>query len=304
MKVMNKEIIVFGGSGFLGSHVADALSEQGNNVTIFDLKASPYLRPDQKMVQGSIEDSELIMEVVKGKDLIYHFAGLADLNDGITKPVETVAKNIIGTVNLLEAGTKARIERFVFASTIYVYSGLGGFYRCSKQSGELYIEEYQNKFGLDFTILRYGSLYGPRADERNSICRYLSQGLREGKITYSGTGEEVREFVHVRDAAKLSVDVLSEEFKNQHVIIAGHHPMKARDMLEMIHEILNKKVSIDFAGSFDEAHYNLTPYMFIPKVGKKLVSNCYVDMGQGFLECLQEISRELDVKNNSMSSKV
>ncbi len=301
---MNKEIIVFGGSGFLGSHVADALSEQGNKVTIFDLKVSPYLRSDQKMVQGDIEDSELIFEVVKGKDVVYHFAGLSDLDDGTVKPIESVVKNIVCTVNLLEAGARAGIERFVFASTIYVYSGLGGFYRCSKQSGELYVEEYQSKFGLNFTILRYGSLYGPRSDERNSICRYLKQGLLDGKIIYSGTGEEVREFVHIRDAAKLSVDILSEEFKNQHIIISGHHPMKARDMLEMINEILNQDVSVEFAGSFDEAHYNLTPYMFISKIGKKLVSNCYEDMGQGFLECLQEMSRELDVKKNHFGKKV
>ena len=296
---MNKEIIVFGGSGFLGSHVADTLSEQGNSVTIFDLKTSPYLRRDQKMVQGDIEDSELVFEVVKGKNIIYHFAGLSDLDAGTTEPVKTVTKNIVGTVNLLEAGTKAGIERFIFASTIYVYSGLGGFYRCSKQSGELYIEEYQNKFGLDFTILRYGSLYGPRADERNSIWRYLKQGLENGKIVYEGTGEETREFIHVRDAAKLSVDILSDEFKNQHVIISGHHPMKAKNMLEMISEILNQNILIDLAGSCDGAHYKLTPYMFIPKVGKKLVSNCYVDMGQGLLECLQEMSYEVNEKKNS-----
>ena len=299
---MNKEIIVFGGSGFLGSHVADALSERGNNVTIFDLNVSPYLRPDQKMVQGDIEDLDLIVEVVKGKDLIYHFAGLSDLTDGTAKPIESVTKNIVGTVNLLEAGAKAGIERFVFASTIYVYSGLGGFYRCSKQSGELYIEEYQKKFNLNFTILRYGSLYGPRANERNSIWRYLKQGLRDGKIIYSGTGDETREFVHVRDAAKLSVDILSEEFENQHVIITGHHSMTARNMLEMINEILNQNVSIDYAGSFDEAHYNITPYTFIPKVGKKLVSNCYIDIGQGLLECLQEMSHEFETKKKSSGS--
>ncbi len=293
---MKKEIIVFGGSGFLGSHLADALSEKRYNVTIFDSRVSRYLRSDQKFVQGDIEDSELVFSAVKGKNIIYNFAGLSDLDDAIAKPVETVAKNIVGTVNLLEAGVKAGVERFVFASTIYVYSGLGGFYRCSKQAGELYVEEYQKQFGLDFTILRYGSLYGPRADERNSIWRYLKQGLQDGKITYSGTGEEVREFVHVRDAAKLSVDILSEEFKNQHVIISGHHPTKSKDLLNMIREILNHNVDIDLSGPVNQAHYNLTPYMFIPKIGKKLVSSCYVDMGQGLLECLQELSNAFHKK--------
>jgi UDP-glucose 4-epimerase len=252
------------------------------------------------MVKGDIRDYDAVLEAVKGKDIVYHFAGLSDLNEATTKPIESISKNIIGTINLLEAGKVAGIKRFVFASTIYVYSGLGGFYRCSKQACELYIEEYQKEFGVDFTILRYGSLYGPRADKRNSIWRYLKQGLQDGKITFRGTGEETREFIHVRDAAKLSVDILSDEFKNQHLIITGHHPMKAKDMLEMIYEILNQDVSIEFAKSFNEAHYNLTPYMFIPKVGKKLASNCYVDMGQGLLECLHEISHEM----NEEKSKV
>ena len=95
---MNREIIVFGGSGFLGSYVADALSEKGNNVTIFDLKISPYLRPDQKMVKGDIRDSAHVLEAVKGKEIVYHFAGLSDLNDGTAKPVESVTKNVVGTV--------------------------------------------------------------------------------------------------------------------------------------------------------------------------------------------------------------
>ena len=130
---MNKEIIVFGGSGFLGSHVADTLSEQGNSVTIFDLKTSPYLRRDQKMVQGDIEDSELVFEVVKGKNIIYHFAGLSDLDAGTTEPVKTVTKNIVGTVNLLEAGTKAGIwERRLTVRHVFNGSYIHGkTVRCS-----------------------------------------------------------------------------------------------------------------------------------------------------------------------------
>jgi UDP-glucose 4-epimerase len=200
----------------------------------------------------------------------------------------------MGTVNLLEAATKAGVKRFVFASTIYVYSELGGFYRCSKQAGELYIEEYQKRYWLDFTILRYGSLYGPRANEGNGIHRYLTQGLQNGKIVYPGSGEEMREYIHVKDAAKLSVDILTEEYKNQHIVITGHHPMKSREMLEMIQEMVNQKISLEFSNPSNNFHYTLTPYSFIPKIGSKLVSNPYVDMGQGLLECLQEISKELD----------
>ncbi len=286
--------IVFGGSGFLGSHVADALSDSGDEVTVFDRQTSPHLRPDQKMQVGDILDPEQVRAALKGQEAVYHFAGLADLDTASTLPMETVMQNIVGTLNLLDAAIAAKIHRFVFASTIYVYSGLGGFYRCSKQACELYIEEYQKRYGLDFTILRYGSLYGPRAGPGNGIRRFLTQALKNGKIIYPGTGDETREYIYVKDAAKLSVDIRSVGYKNEHIIIAGHHPMKSHEMLEMIREILQADTGFEFADSPPTGHYNSTPYSFIPKIGRKLVGNLYMDMGQGLLECLHEISNELN----------
>ena len=291
-------IIIFGGSGFLGSHVADVATENGHDVTIFDLKKSAHIQQDQKMIEGDILNREQVQRAMEGQEVVYHFAGLADLDDGASKPLQTIEYNILGTANVLEEVRKLKIKRIVFASTVYVYSDLGGFYRCSKQACELYIEEYQKKYGLDFTILRYGSLYGPRADNTNSIRIFLRGGLVDGKIIYHGTGEETREYVHVKDAAKLSMEILSEKFKNQHVTITGHQSMKVKDMLQMANEILNHKVEIDFKPASNSFHYDTTPYSFTPKVGNKLVSNCYTDMGQGLLECLHEIHEEINQKKN------
>lgn len=284
-----KKAIVFGGAGFLGSHIADALSDTGYGVKIFDLKKSSTLRDAQEMIIGDILDEDAVSRAIEGCDYVYHLAGLADLDDASTRPSETVIKNILGTALLLEISRKASIERFVYASTIYVYSNKGGFYRCSKQAAELYIEEYQKRYGLDFTILRYGTLYGPRANEKNSVHRYINQALKENCITYSGTGEEIREYIHVRDAAKLSVEILSEDYRNDHIIITGHHPMKFKDLLEMINEIMNSGITFTQINAENNAHYSLTPYSFAPKIGRKLTSNCYTDMGQGLLECIDEI---------------
>lgn len=284
--------VVFGGSGFLGSHVSDALTEAGHEVIIFDAKPSPYLRLPQQMVVGDIRDAAAVSSVLQGADVLYHLAGVTDLDDAATKPLETVDQNVVGSTVLLDAAVQAGVKRFVYASTVYVYSALGGFYRCSKQAAELYIEEYQRRYGLPYTILRYGTLYGPRTDGRNSLWGYLRQGLTEGKITFHGTGEEIREYLHVRDAAKLSVEILGANFANQHVIITGHHPMRTKDMLHTIQEILNHQIAIEFVpvDPASNAHYALTPYSFMPKIGNKLVSNWYVDMGQGLLECLQELT--------------
>lgn len=278
--------IVFGGSGFLGSHVADYLTFKGYEVTIFDLIPSPYLLPEQKMVEGDILDEEAVLAAIAGQDLVYNFAGIADLDDATTKPKLTVQLNVQGNLNIMEGCLKTSVSRFVYASTIYVYSQKGGFYRCSKQAAEVYIEEYQRRYGLNFTILRYGTLYGPRADERNSIFRYLKQALEKRRIVCHGNGEELREYIHVSDAARLTVDILHEDYQNRHIIITGHYPMKFKEMLLMIREILGGNIVIEFTGDENSDHYTVTPYSFVPKIGHKLVNHRYLDMGQGLLECL------------------
>lgn len=282
-------VIVFGGSGFLGSHVCDALTDQGYSVTIFDQNRSCYLRPEQKMIVGDILDRSKVLKAVEGCDFVYNFAGLADLNDASAKPLDTVRLNIVGNLNIMDAALIAKAKRYVYASTIYVYSEKGGFYRCSKQASELYIEEYKRRFAMDFTILRYGTLYGPRSDEHNSVHRYLRSALLDQRISCPGTGEEVRDYIHVRDAARLSVAILSSEYKNKHIIISGHHPIKFRDMVNMVQEILGKKIKVVFAKNENAAHYDYTPYSFIPKIGDKLTGQLYVDMGQGLLECLNDL---------------
>jgi UDP-glucose 4-epimerase len=282
--------IVFGGSGLIGSHVADRLTEVGYDVTIFDLKPSPYLLPGQEIIIGDILDKKAVLDAVKGCDYIYNFAGMADLEAATTEPLRTIEQNIVGTAILLEATLRSRAKRFIQASTIYVYSDTGGFYRCSKQSAELYIEEYNRKFGLEYTVLRFGTVYGPRADSKNSIYRYLKQALDDGRIDCGGTGDETREYIHVRDAARLSVDILADEYRNKQITITGHHPMRLKDMLYTIGEILGNRIQINFeASEKDTPHYNITPYSFIPKIGHKLVTHEYVDMGQGLLECISEI---------------
>ena len=285
------KVIVFGGSGFLGSHVADELSNSGHDVTIFDQHQSAYLRNDQRMIIGDILNLRNVSDAVDGCDVVYNFAGVADLDDSTTKPLETVRLNIEGNVNVLDVSVKAGVKRFVYASSVYVYSNKGGFYRCSKQAAEIYVEEFNAKYGMAFNILRYGTLYGPRASTKNSIIRYLSQALKEGRIVVSGDGEEVREYIYVRDAAKLSVDILSETYKNQHIIITGHQAVKFKYLLTMIKEILHNSVDIFFEPISNMSHYYVTPYNYTPKIGKKLTTNCYTDMGQGLLECLGEIDQ-------------
>jgi UDP-glucose 4-epimerase len=185
------------------------------------------------------------------------------------------------------------VKRFVFASTVYVYSDAGSFYRSSKQACELIIENYHEVFGLPYTILRYGSLYGPRAGETNWVYKTLKQAVTEGKITRYGDGEEIREYIQVEDAARCSVMILAKEFENQSVIITGYQPIRVKDIMIMIREMLGNKIELEFLPTDSSLHYEITPYIFNPKVARRFISNSYLDLGQGLLQCLEEIYKKL-----------
>jgi UDP-glucose 4-epimerase len=280
---------VIGGAGFLGSHVADQLSEAGNEVRIYDRVASRWLRHDQEMIVGDILDPDQVATAVSGADVVYHFAAFADLNDALRKPVETVRVNVLGTVNVLEACRLHTVRRLVYASTVYVYSREGGFYRCSKQAAEHYVEEYQRTFGLDFTILRYGSLYGPRADATNGLYRIVHDALVRGSISYAGNPESIREYIHVEDAARASVTALGEEFRNQSVVLTGHQPMRVADLLKTLAEIMGMGDAVQFRDEDYAGHYVRTPYAYLPKLGRKYAPPLHVDLGQGLLQLIDEV---------------
>ena len=286
------KVVVFGGSGFMGSYVADILSEKGYDVIIYDIKASKYVKSKQKMILGNILDEEAVKKAVRDVSIIYNFAGVADIDEAVEKPLETIKNNILGNAIILDAIKEQKIKRYVFASTIYVYSDSGSFYRSSKQACELHIEDYSKTYGIPYTILRYGSLYGPRTDEHNPIYRILKQALLENKISYWGSGEETREFIHVEDAARCSVEILDQNFINQNVILTGQHPFKTKDLLLMINEIFGNKLKIELDLKNVSAHYKITPYSFNPKIGRKYVSSYYLDMGQGLLQCIEELYKK------------
>jgi len=298
------KVTVFGGSGFLGSHVADVLADRGYDVLVFDRVKSPYLQNNQFMMVGDVLDVDAVDKAVEGADVVYNFIALSDIDIAKTLPIETVKINVLGNAHILEAAYNAGVKRFVFSSSVYVYSDSGSFYRSSKQASELFIENYQKINGLDYTILRYGSLYGSRANDQNSVYRMLRQALLDRKITREGNGEEIREYINVQDAAQLSVDILNDEYRNRRLIITGNEQIKIKDLLMMIKEILKGKVDLEYVPAKHSEHYEITPYVFNPQVATKIQRSEYLDMGQGIISILNEIHDKEIVKKQKHAHKV
>ena len=136
------------------------------------------------------------------------------------------------------------------------------------------------------------------------------QALIKGKIERDGDGHEIRDYIHVLDAARASVDILDDKFKNKSVLLTGSPSIKVRDLMTMIKAILGDKISLKFNDEEMKEHYRLTPYAFRPKVAEKYISNIQIDLGQGLLDAIfdvyksvneagEKIAIDFDIEENS-----
>lgn len=281
-------VLITGGSGFMGSHVADALTDAGFDALVFDRAPSPYLRDGQRMAIGNITDPAAVDAAMGGIDYVFHFGAIADIQDCADDPVAAARVNVLGTTILLEAARRHGVKRFVFASSAYIYSRHGGFYRASKQGAEAFVTTFAEAGGPPFTIIRFGSLYGRRAGAKNRIHRMISEALVKGSISFPGHGDAMREFIHVNDAARLCVCSLDPRYENKHLLATGFERFRVRDVALMIREILARDISIDFAEGEPPGHYLMTPFTFKPEMAEKLMVNAFIEFGHGLLDCIHE----------------
>lgn len=287
-----KKVAVFGGAGFLGQYLVNQLVERKYIVTIFDKIISPNFDKTVHQEVTDVLDTEKVLSQISSGDFefVYNLAGFANLDVAILYPYKTFELNVLGNINILDACIKAGVKRFVYASSAYAMSDKGSFYGISKLTSEKIIEEYSVRYSLDFTILRYGSVYSEKYFDNNYIYSIIEKAITTGVIQHGGDGNELREYIHATDAAKLSVDILeSENFINEHVIFTGTEKMKRLELFEMINEILGGNIKIELNKGEYNHHYKYTPYSYSPTISKKLVANPHIDMGQGILECIKEV---------------
>jgi len=298
---MKDKVLVIGGSGFMGSHTADELTKRGYQVSLFDKRPSKWLSGNQEMIIGDFMSSEDLKGATDGVDYVYHFGAIADIGEAKDNPSGTIESNVMGILSVLEAIRDSKVKRFMYASTVYVYSNHGSFYRVSKQAAESIIEAYHEEFGLNYTLLRYGSLYGPRSQPWNGIRGFVRQVLENSKIEYAGNGEEIREYIHVNDAAKLGVELLDDKYSNSAIMITGQQTIRAKDLFSIIFEIVGIDDDIKFLNDGIRAdHYGNTPYRYTPKSAMKIVPSEFVDLGQGLLNIIEEVQTEIEDGKDSL----
>ena len=289
-----KRILVFGGFGFLGYYLLKELLFRDYKVLVADIKHNNEFKDLVDYIKCDISDQKQVEAVFKNQDydVVYNLAGFANLDHAIKSPLKTMQLNVIGNMYILNACVTYKVKKFIYASSAYAMSNKGSFYGISKLASEKIIEEYHDKYDLDFSILRYGSVYSEKDYDNNYIYNLIKKAVLEGVIDHKGDGDDIREYIHAGDAAKLSVDVIeSDKFNNLHVILTGTERMKRSELFNMINEILNNKVKINYNFNQQNNHYKFTPYSFEPSMSRKLTTNPHIDMGQGLLECIRSVHK-------------
>lgn len=294
---MNNKILVIGGSGFLGSHVADAFSDSGYKVTIFDNQKSKWIRKNQEFILGDIFNEKKINEAIKSQSIVLNFAGISDLSEAYFNGVDVTKYNVLSNSIILESCQKNKIDKYIFASSVYVHGKYGGFYKTSKQCAELFIKNYNLTYNLDYLILQFGTLYGNRSNRKNGIYNYLYQAINNSKIEYEGSKNSIRNYINVLDAAKVCVDLVKNKNKNKTFIINGNQERKITDTFMFIEEILEKKLKFSFKKPKLLNHYELTPYSSEDEVPINYTINKSVDFGFGIKKLIHEIKKNEKVDN-------
>ena len=255
-------VIVTGGSGFIGSHVVDALIAAGHTVTVIDHRVRPH-RPDVAFEDVDLMDLSSVVTATKGAEQIFHLAAVSNVNYAHKYPVYTTALNVMGTTHVLEAARLNGVARVHLASTVWVYNGAtngkpadetvpfylegaGHIYTSSKMASDMVCHNYHQLYQVPFTILRYGIPYGPRMREELLIPVFLKKALTGHPLTVAGKGNQYRNFVYVEDMAAAHVLAMKESAANQTYNLEGRRQVTILEVAEGIKKLIGDHVRIEF----------------------------------------------------------
>ncbi|BAW31232.1 MAG TPA: SDR family oxidoreductase [Methanothermobacter sp.] len=264
----DKNVIVTGGLGFIGSHLTDRLLKDGNKVTVIDNCSTGSINnlamkdhENLKIIKGSITELDL-EKIFQGKDYIFHQAALASVEESIKDPIKCHRINATGTLRILQAASKCNIIKVLNASTSAVYGNNPKIpldenetprplspYAASKVSAEFYCHVYKECYGLDTVSLRYFNVFGPRQNPKSEYAAVIPRFIHailsgENPIIY-GDGNQTRDFIYVEDVVEANLLLAESDFTGQ-INVATGKSVTINQLLELIGEICGIEIKAEY----------------------------------------------------------
>lgn len=286
------KILIFGGKGFLGLELANELANLGHNITIFDKNIKRKKINKFKIISGDILNSTSVDKAVKKKDIVFNFAAITDIEESISNPLDTAKINIIGNVNIALACIKQNVKKLIFASTIYVHSSQGGFYKVSKQSSELFLEEFYKRNKLKYTVLRFGTIYGKNSSKNNGLKKIIFLAVKKRKLEYTGSKKAQRRYLHINDAIFACIKTIEKKYDNKNILITGKKITKVIKILKMVSNKLKLNKKIIFKNKKGLGHYDSNPYTYIAKKEEKFSFKTQTKIDNGIDELITHYKKK------------
>ncbi len=267
------KILVTGGAGFIGSHLAERLLQDGHFVKVldnFDDYYSPELKqenlkkclenPDFELVTGDVRDKETVQKAMGGVDSVVHEAAQAGVRVSVEKPEKTVSVNMDGMLNVLVAARDAGVKKFVFVSSSSVYGKTRYLpydekhptepispYGVTKVAGEQMCRVFSELYGMEIPMLRYFTVYGPRVRPDLAINKFFRRAMKNEKIEIYGDGSKTRDFTYVGDIVEGTVLAL-EKGKTGPYNLGGGNRVSVKELAEKIIRIAGSSSEIVYTG--------------------------------------------------------
>jgi len=247
-------VLVTGGAGFIGSHVVDVLCSLGYTPRVFDLVRPSWGNGSVEWIVGDLLDRSSLARAMQGCTAVIHLAAVADVSAVVADPARADTVNVRGTQYALEAALLAGVERFVFASTVWVYGGANGngrvvdedtplvlprhFYTATKLAGEMYCRSYAELYGLEQTTLRFGIPYGPRSRPAAVVAAFVTRARAGKPLVIAGDGMQSRQFVFVEDLAEGIVAAIDKSAPPGVYNLVGEESISVRAIAEHVRELV------------------------------------------------------------------
>jgi UDP-glucose 4-epimerase len=252
------KILITGGAVFIGSNIADALLIKGHDVVVFDNLSSgkkENVHKKAKFYEADIYDKKEVDEIFEKEkpQIVIHHAAQIDVRKSVDDPFFDVQVNILGSINVLNACVENKVNKIIFASSGgSVYGECKAStpkedaktnplspYAIAKNSVENYINFYSVVHGLDYTILRYGNVYGPRQDphgEAGVVAIFANRMLKNEEVIVFGDGKQMRDYVYVGDVVNANLKSLTKG-KNQIINIGTSKAFSVNDLIKVMSKV-------------------------------------------------------------------